>query len=66
METKPFYLSSEFWVSLVTALYLALNSTDVVNQIPDRYSGPLLALVAGLYTLSRGFAKQGVAPTKYQ
>lgn len=62
METKPGYLSSEFWVSIITGIYMVMNTTGIVNQIPDRYAGIGLAIVTALYTVSRGQAKQGVKP----
>jgi len=60
METKPFFQSSEFWVSLVTGLYMFFNTTDVLNQVPPRYAAIALAVVTALYTLARGQAKSGV------
>ena len=60
MESKPGYLTTEFWTSVLSALYLILNSTGVVNQIPSKWSGVALAVVTAAYALSRGAAKQGV------
>lgn len=62
METKPGYLTTEFWVSIISGLYLFFNTTGVLDQIPNKYSGLLLALITAAYTVSRGIAKQGVKP----
>jgi hypothetical protein len=62
METKPGYLTTEFWISLFTGGYMFLNTTGVLNQIPDKYSGLFLAIIGGAYTVSRGQAKNGVKP----
>jgi hypothetical protein len=62
METKPGYLTTEFWVSIFTGGYMFLNTTGVLDQIPNRYSGLLLAIIGGAYTVSRGQAKNGVKP----
>ena len=63
METKPGYLTTEFWVSILTGLYMVLNTTGVVNQIPAKFSGIALAIISAFYALARGQAKQGVAYT---
>lgn len=62
METKPGYLTTEFWVSIITGLYMFLNTTGVLDQIPDKYAGLLLAIIGAAYTVSRGQAKNGVKP----
>ena len=62
METKPGYLTTEFWVSTITGLYMVLNTTGVLSQIPAQWSGTALAIISGLYAVSRGQAKQGVKP----
>lgn len=63
METKPGYLTTEFWVSIITGLYMFLNTTGVLDQIPDKYAGLLLAIIGAAYSVSRGVAKSGVKPT---
>ena len=63
METKPGYLTTEFWVSIFTGAFMVLNTTGVVNEIPDRWAAVALAVIGGAYTVSRGQAKQGVAYT---
>lgn len=64
METKPGVTTTEFWVSILTGLYMVLNTTGVVNQIPDKWAGVATAVIAAAYSLSRGQAKQGVPYTK--
>jgi len=60
METKPGYLTTEFWVSIFTGVYMALNTTGVLTQIPPKFGAIALAVVSALYAVSRGQAKQGV------
>lgn len=59
METKKFYLTSEFWITVgavVTALSGALAGVSA-------HTGAILAVVAtAAYALSRGFAKAGTPP----
>lgn len=66
LETKPGYLTTEFWVSIITGAYMFFNTTGVLDQIPNKYSGLLLAIITGFYTVSRGVAKQGVGYTPPQ
>jgi hypothetical protein len=62
METKPGYFTTEFWASLITGVYLTLNSSGAIDQIPKSWSAVALAIVSGAYAISRGQAKQGVKP----
>ncbi len=62
METKPGYLTTEFWVSIFTGFYMVLNTTGVLSQIPDKFAGIATAIIAAAYAVSRGQAKQGVKP----
>lgn len=59
---KPGVMTSEFWVSVLTGVYLVLNTTGVLTQIPEKYSSIALAIVTALYTLSRGVAKHSGQP----
>lgn len=74
METKPAPKTTEFWItiaiSVLTWLTTIGNNAQVVNVVPDKYSYVLngvamasTALLAGLYTIGRGKAKQGIAYT---
>lgn len=62
METKPGIKTTEFWVSIFTAGYLFLNTTGALDQIPNKWSAIGMSIVAALYSVSRGQAKQGVKP----
>lgn len=64
METKPAYLTTEFWTSIITGLYMVLNTTGVLSQIPAKWSGIAIAVIGAAYALSRGQAKQGVPYVK--
>lgn len=61
METKPGILTSEFWISIISGLYLALNATGILEQVPNRWSAVGMAVITALYSVSRGIAKQGVS-----
>lgn len=63
METKPAYLTTEFWVSIITGLYMVANTTGVLSQIPNRWGAIALAVITAAYSVSRGKAKQGVPYT---
>lgn len=64
METKPGYLTTEFWVSIFTGGYMVLNTTGLINQIPDTWAAIAVAVIGGAYSVSRGQAKQGIQPTQ--
>jgi hypothetical protein len=57
--TRPGVLTSEFWISVLSAVYLALNASGILSEVPPRYSAIALAIITALYTLSRGVAKHG-------
>ena len=62
METKPGYLTTEFWVSIFTGGLMVLNTTNVVDWIPNKWSAIALAIIGAAYNVSRGQAKSGVKP----
>lgn len=62
METKPGYLTTEFWVSIFTAVFMFGNTVGIYDLIPEEWSATIMAIVAGLYTASRGLAKVNVKP----
>ena len=64
METKPFYLTSEFWGSLITGVATFGNTLDLWHFIPKTWSTVATAIIVGLYSNSRGNAKSGVSYTK--
>ena len=66
-ESKPGWRTTEFWVTVIGALYLFLNTTGAVDELPKSWSSIALAIIGGAYAVSRGIAKQGIPfdpPTK--
>ena len=61
METKKFYLTSEFWVAVAAVA----GSLTGVLPIPPEYEGVVAAVVTAAYAISRGLAKAGVDPNAY-
>lgn len=59
-ETKPFYVTSEFWV------FVGAEVTTLANWLPTS-NATVRTIVAGAaaaaYKLSRGLAKAGVKPS---
>lgn len=62
-ETKPGFLTTEFWVTIITGLYLFANASGILEQVPNRWSALGMAFISGLYAVARGQAKQGVGYT---
>ena len=60
METKKFYLTSEFWVAVAAVV----GSLSGALPIPEQYEGAVAAIVAAAYAISRGLAKSGVNPAE--
>jgi hypothetical protein len=62
-ETKPGVFTTEFWITLAINVVMVLDllGTGWMSSLPDRYEAIALAVVNGLYFLSRGLAKQGQA-----
>ena len=60
METKEFWRTSEFWISILTNL--GALASAIAGALPMKYAVPLMGLVNGLYAISRGLAKAGVPP----
>jgi len=54
-ESKPGYLTTEFWVTILT---LILNNVSVL-PIPDKWQGAINAILPVGYALARGLAKLG-------
>jgi hypothetical protein len=57
-ETKPFFLTSEFLMTVIGILAVAITAS-VANDLDSRLATALIAGLIGLYTLSRGIAKSG-------
>lgn len=60
METKPGIFTTELWLTLVINFIMFLNMIEVWTLVPDKWAGIIMAVVSGLYTISRGWAKSGV------
>lgn len=60
METKKFYLTSEFWIAVAAVV----GSLSGALPIPKQYEGAVAAIVAAAYAISRGLAKSGVSPAE--
>jgi hypothetical protein len=58
METKKFYLTSEFWIAVAAVI----GSLSGALPIPHEYEGVVAGIVAAAYAISRGLAKAGVNP----
>lgn len=63
METKPGYLTTEFWTTILVLLGSFLNIVGAWNWASNWHGGIIAAIVVGAYNWSRGQAKQGVAYT---
>jgi hypothetical protein len=61
LETKPFYLTSEFWAMLLGLVVNALNMLGAWNFASNWHSGILATILIAFYNISRGQAKSGVA-----
>lgn len=55
-ETKAGYKTTEFWITIVTALAAMLE----VAPVPDGTGGIAGVALAAVYALSRGIAKKGI------
>lgn len=58
-ETKPGVYTTEFWVALFGSALSAVDLLGVADLVPDRYAAIAIAIIGGLYSVSRGIAKQG-------
>ena len=60
METKEFYKTSEFWLTMLMNVTTA--GAAVAGTLPAKYGVPTLTVINGLYAVARGLAKAGVPP----
>lgn len=60
LETKPGYKTTEFWITVTAGAASMIGG--VVGILPPEWAVIAGALSAGLYTISRGLAKQGIDP----
>ena len=64
LETKPGWKTTEFWLTVSGSLASILGA--VAGILPPEYASIAVAVSAGLYSLSRGKAKQGMDPNPKQ
>jgi hypothetical protein len=63
-ETRPFYLTSEFVVSLICVIGIAIAAA-VAQDLDSHRASALIAGIVAAYTLSRGIAKSGTRSHTY-
>jgi hypothetical protein len=61
METKPALKTTEFWIHAGLQIFFLLNTLNVWNYVPNKYSAIVQAVMVAGYSISRGQAKAGVA-----
>jgi hypothetical protein len=64
IETKPFYMTSEFMVLTAMTVSLFIASM-VVDDLDSRLAWILGVSLVGAYILSRGIAKSGTSSRSY-
>lgn len=62
METKWGPKTTEFWVVIFTMILNFLNITGVWDFTTNGVSAWIMAIIGGLYAVSRGIAKNDVKP----
>ena len=63
LETKPAFYTTEFWVTMFGNLGGLLNLLGAWNFVPNQWVVIALAVINGLYAVSRGQAKSSVPYT---
>ena len=58
IETKPFFLTSEFAVLVLAVIALAITAA-ADDSVDSRFFWTMTTVLVGLYMLSRGVAKSG-------
>jgi hypothetical protein len=64
IETKPFYLTSEFLGTLLAVIAVAITAASV-EDLDSRLGMALIAGLVAAYTISRGIAKSGTRSRAY-
>ena len=64
IETKPFYLTSEFLGTLLCVIAVAITAASV-EDLDSRLGMALIAGLVAAYTISRGIAKSGTRSRAY-
>lgn len=61
-ESKAGYKTTEFWVTVITALAVVFNGVPA----PESKEGYIAAALAAIYAISRGLAKNKVPNTEVE
>ena len=64
LETKPGYLTTEFWTTVVTTVLGIIQLSTGAVDVNNKYVAIGMAIIVGLYNGSRGIAKAGLPYTK--
>ncbi len=57
MAPKPGLKTTEFWMQIVLQIVLLLNTVNVWNYMPPKYTVLIQGILGAAYALSRGVAK---------
>ena len=57
MAPKPGLKTTEFWMQIVLQIFLLLNTVNVWNYMPPKYTVLIQGILGAAYALSRGVAK---------
>ncbi len=57
MAPKPGIKTTEFWMQIVLQIVLLLNTVNVWNYMPPKYTVLIQGILGAAYALSRGVAK---------
>lgn len=57
MAPKPGVKTTEFWMQVVLQVILLLNTMNVWNYMPQRYTVIVQGILGAAYAFSRGIAK---------
>ena len=63
METKPGYMTTEFWTMVFTLIVNFVNVVGIWNWASNWHSGILMTIIGAAYAVARGIAKANVKPT---
>lgn len=63
-ESKPGYLTTEFWITIFANLGGILDLTNAWKFIPHQWAVIGIAIINAAYAVSRGIAKQGIPYSK--
>jgi hypothetical protein len=63
METKPGYLTTEFWTTVTLIVLGIVQDATGAVAVNNKWTTLAMAIIGGLYTASRGIAKAGIPYT---